>query len=236
MLKCENLTLSLYLVANKHTANSANRSDEEFLGIVREALQGGVDIVQLREKSLSSKDFYTLACKTKNLCDKYKIPLIINDRIDIALACGASGVHIGIKKDLPVKVARRILGKDKILGLSLNQISEIKELGEDLCCVDYLGVGAIWDTPTKVDSITIGTKGLANIALEVKKLATMQNLKKPPIVAIGGIYDTNIHELAGIDIAGVAVVRSIMDATNPTQAAQNLKSKVLEILQPSQAK
>lgn len=240
----------LYLVASKDTFG-ANRSEEEFLGIVREALAGenSVDILQLREKNLDAKDFYALACRVKSICDECGKMLIINDRIDIALACKASGVHIGVKKDLPVRVAREILGEDKILGLSLNQASEIESLGEDIFCADYLGVGAVWDTTTKADAITIGVDGLANI---IKKIATIKksasksatkstpktsiksaskstskNAKKLPIIAIGGIYEHNVCELAGLELAGVAVVRAIMDAKNPKLASQNLKEKIL---------
>ena len=200
----------LYLVASQNTFGR-KRSEEEFLGIVREALAGGenssVDMLQLREKALEAKDFYALACRVKCLCDEFGKTLIINDRIDIALACKAGGVHIGVKKDLPVRVAREILGKDKILGLSLNQISEIESLGEDIFCADYLGVGAVWDTTTKADAITIGIDGLANI---IKKIATIsksaskstsKNAKKIPIIAIGGIYEYNVCELAGLELA-----------------------------------
>ena len=231
----------LYLVASKDTFGG-KRSEEEFLGIVREALAGnkGVDMLQLREKALDAKDFYALACRAKSICDEFGKILIINDRIDIALACKASGVHIGVKKDLPVRVAREILGEDKILGLSLNQISEIESLGEDIFCADYLGVGAVWDTTTKADAITIGIDGLANIIAKIAAISksatkstlksTAKNVKKLPIIAIGGIYEHNVCELAGLELAGVAVVRAIMDAKNPKLASQNLKEKMLATL------
>lgn len=209
--------LSLYLVASRE-----ERSDEEFLGIVDEALQGGVGIVQLREKHLSSHEFYALACKLKALCDRHSTPLIINDRIDIALACGASGAHIGVKNDLPVQVARRILGEDKILGVSVNQLNEVDELAKDLISADYLGVGAIYPTQSKADALIIGIDGLASIIEQVAQKIS----KDLPIVAIGGINEANIHSLAGANIAGVAVISAIMNSPNPKQAAQNLKQSL----------
>ena len=209
--------LSLYLVASR-----GEKSDEEFLGIVDEALQGGVSIVQLREKQLSSHEFYTLACKLKALCDRHSTPLIINDRIDIALACGASGAHIGVKNDLPPQVARRILGEDKILGVSVNQLNEVDELAKDLLYADYLGVGAIYPTQSKADALIIGIDGLASIIEQVAQKIS----KDLPIVAIGGINEANIHSLAGTNIAGVAVVSAIMSSPNPKQSAQNLRQSL----------
>lgn len=216
--------LGLYLVASR-----GERSDEEFLGIVDEALQGGVDILQLRQKHLSSREFYTLACKLKALCDRHSTPLIINDRIDIALACDAHGVHIGVKNDLPAQVARRILGKDKILGVSVNQLKEVDELAKDLINADYLGVGAIYPTQSKLDALIIGIDGLASIIEQVAQKVS----KDLPIVAIGGINEANIRSLEGINIAGVAVVSAIMSSPNPKQSAQNLKQSLKRSLNKS---
>lgn len=206
--------LNLYLVASR-----GERSDEEFLGIVDEALQGGVNIVQLREKHLSSRQFYALSCKLKALCDRHSAPLIINDRIDIALACGASGAHIGAKNDLPIEVARRILGEDKILGVSINQPQQVDALAKDLLCADYLGVGAIYPTQSKADALTIGIDGLASITKQIAHKIS----KDLPIVAIGGINEANIRHLASTNIAGIAVISAIMNSPNPKQSAQNLK-------------
>ena len=217
----KNITQLLYLVASR-----GDRSDEEFLSIVDEALQGGVDILQLREKHLSSREFYALACKLKVLCDRHSTPLIINDRIDIALACGASGAHIGAKDDLPAQVARRILGEDKILGVSVNQLKQVDELAKDLSNADYLGVGAIYPTQSKADALTIGIDGLASITKSVAQKIS----KDLPIVAIGGINEANIHSLAGTHIAGVALVSAIMNSKNPKQSAQNLKQSLKKSL------
>lgn len=192
------------------------------MGIVGDALQGGVSVVQLRQKHLSSREFYALACKLKALCDRHSTPLIINDRIDIALACGASGVHIGVKNDLPAQVARRILGEDKILGVSVNQLNEVDELAKDLLYADYLGVGAIYPTQSKADALTIGIDGLASIIEQVAQKIS----KDLPIVAIGGINEANIHSLANTNIAGVAVISAIMNSPNPKQSAQNLKQSI----------
>ncbi|OHU81300.1 hypothetical protein BKN38_09385, partial [Helicobacter sp. CLO-3] len=154
------LNLSMYLVASR-----GERSDDEFLRALELALQGGVDIIQLREKRASSREFYALACKVKALADKYAKPLLINDRIDIALACGADGAHIGISDDLSPKVARKILGEDKILGLSLRRAEDLPSAQG----VDYLGVGAVFETGSKSDSVVIGTQGLREVVSAVER-------------------------------------------------------------------
>jgi len=201
--------LTLYLVATR-----GKRSDEEFLEVLREALSGGVTILQLREKTLSSKEFYNLACKVKGLCDEFNVAFIVNDRIDIALASNASGVHIGRTNDLPLSVARKILGEDKILGISTNQLYEL----DDIKGADYIGVGALFPTPTKENARVIGISGLEQIT----------NKTTLPIVAIGGINSDIIPKLKDINISGVAVVRAILEAKNPKQAARELKEAFLK--------
>lgn len=196
-------SLRLYLVASKQ-----NKSLDSFLNILEKALQGGVDAIQLREKSLESRDFYTLALKVGILCKKYNKPFIINDRLDIALAVDADGLHIG-QQDLPLAVARRLLGKDKILGLSINCKKDLQDLSQ----ADYLGVGAVFATPTKKDSQAIGMQGLKDIL----------NATSLGVVAIGGINAQNISDFSKLNLAGVAVVRAIMDAKNPQNAARDLK-------------
>ncbi len=202
------LSLGLYLVASR-----GQRSDDEFLEIIAQALQGGVDILQLREKTLSSKEFYTLACKLKEVCAQFDVPFLINDRLDIALACGADGVHIGSKDDLPLHIVREILGEDKIIGLSVNTLAESKHTNG----ADYLGVGAVFATPSKSDSVLIGIDGLQAICENVAL----------PVVAIGGINEQNLDNLAHIGIAGVAVIRAIMDSACPKEATKDLKAKFL---------
>ncbi|MBZ7961311.1 MULTISPECIES: thiamine phosphate synthase [Campylobacter] len=197
-----NLDLKLYLVSNR-----GKRSDETFLNILEDAIKGGVDIIQLREKELNSREFYELGKKVQKLCRIYKIPFLINDRIDIALALNADGVHLG-QDDLDIKIARDLLGEEKIIGLSLKTLKQL----DFIKSADYLGCGAIKATPTKESSL---------ISLEILK----QICKKSsiPVVAIGGIDQEMISELKGIDLAGIAVVRAIMDANDPYLSAKKLK-------------
>lgn len=193
----------IYLVASKE-----QKSEDKFLNIIKEALKAGVNIVQLREKELNTLEFYNLALKVKRLCDEFKIPFLINDRIDIALAVDASGVHIG-QKDLPLKIARQILGDEKLIGLTINHKSELVNLQK----ADYIGVGAVFPTPSKKECMVLGIDGLKEIV----------NLSPLPVVAIGGIDHTNISLFKGITIDGVAVIRAIMDAKDPSKSVFNLK-------------
>ncbi|MBK1972141.1 thiamine phosphate synthase [Campylobacter sp. 2018MI35] len=196
------IDFSLYLVASKQ-----DKSDEAFLNILEQAIKGGASIIQLREKELSARKFFELGFKVKKLCDTYCIPLIINDRLDIALALNASGVHLG-QEDLDIKIARKILGKDKIIGLSLQKIEQLKNIKE----ADYLGCGAINLTPTKKSEI---------LSLDIlKQIIALSNL---PVVAIGGINEINILNLKGLKLSGIAVVRAIMCAKDPFLASKNLK-------------
>lgn len=199
------LDLSLYLVASK----AQNQSDEAFLNIIKEAIKGGVSIVQLREKTMPSRDFYELALKLKELCGEFQIPFIINDRIDIALATNASGVHLG-QEDLPVSVARKFLGEKKIIGLSVKRLSQLDNING----ADYLGCGAICATPTKKESEILSLEHLAKIT----------SLSPLPVVAIGGIDEEVAQRLKGLNLAGIAVVRAIMNSKNPYQTALNLKA------------
>lgn len=193
----------IYLVASKE-----QKSEDKFLNIIKESLKAGVNIVQLREKELNTLEFYNLALKVKRLCDEFKIPFLINDRIDIALAVDASGVHIG-QKDLPLKIARQILGDEKLIGLTINHKSELVNLQK----ADYIGVGAVFSTPSKKECMVLGIDGLKEIV----------NLSPLPVVAIGGIDHTNISLLKGIAINGVAVIRAIMDAKDPSKNVFELK-------------
>ncbi|MBF7046103.1 thiamine phosphate synthase [Campylobacter volucris] len=193
----------IYLVASKE-----QKSEDKFLNIIKEALKAGVNIVQLREKELNTLEFYNLALKVKRLCDEFKVPFLINDRIDIALAVDASGVHIG-QKDLPLKIARQILGDEKLIGLTINHKSELVNLQK----ADYIGVGAVFPTPSKKECMVLGIDGLKEIV----------NLSPLPVVAIGGIDHANISLLKGIAIDGVAVIRAIMDAKDPSKSVFNLK-------------
>lgn len=203
------LDLSLYLVASR-----GKKSDELFLNTLEEAIKGGVSIIQLREKELNSREFYKLGLKVQKLCKEYQIPFFINDRIDIALALDADGVHLG-QEDLEVYLARKILGKEKIIGLSLKNLEQLKNIEG----VDYLGCGAIKVTPTKESSV---------ISLETLS----QICEKSPVgvVAIGGIDKELIKKLKGIKISGIAVVRAIMDAQDAYLAAKELRQEMNENL------
>lgn len=198
-----NLDLSLYLVTNN------SEDEEKFLNIVEESLKGGVSVVQLREKKAETLDFYNLALKVKEITQKYNVPLIINDRIDIALAIDADGVHVG-QSDMPAKTARSMIGEDKILGVSAANINEAKKAQRD--SADYIGVGAVYPTNTKDDATSVPKKELKEIVKSVDI----------PVVAIGGITQENAHELNDCEIDGLSVVSAIMEAENPKIASENL--------------
>lgn len=198
-----NLDLSLYLVTNN------SEDEEKFLNIIEESLKGGVSVVQLREKKAETLDLYNLALKVKEITQKYNVPLIINDRIDIALAIGADGVHVG-QSDMPAKTARSMIGEDKILGVSAANIKEAKKAQRD--SADYIGVGAVYPTNTKDDATSVPKKELKEIVKSVDI----------PVVAIGGITQENAHELNDCRIDGLSVVSAIMEAKNPKIASKNL--------------
>lgn len=198
-----NLDLSLYLVTNN------SEDEEKFLNIIEESLKGGVSVVQLREKKAETLDFYNLALKVKEITQKYNVPLIINDRIDIALAIDADGVHVG-QSDMPAKTARSMIGEDKILGVSAANIKEAKKAQRD--SADYIGVGAVYPTNTKDDATSVPKKELKEIVKSVDI----------PVVAIGGITQENAHELNDCVIDGLSVVSAIMEAKNPKIASKNL--------------
>ena len=198
-----NLDLSLYLVTNN------SEDEEKFLNIIEESLKGGVSVVQLREKKAETLDLYNLALKVKEITQKYNVPLIINDRIDIALAIDADGVHVG-QSDMPAKTARSMIGEDKILGVSVANIKEAKKAQRD--SADYIGVGAVYPTNTKDDATSVPKK-------ELKEIVESVDI---PVVAIGGITQENAHELNACGIDGLSVVSAIMEAKNPKIASKNL--------------
>lgn len=205
------MTKQLYLVTARY-----DEPESEFLNKIEAACANGVTVVQLREKNLSTRDYYELALKVKQITDKYDLPLIIDDRIDICLAVDARGAHIG-DDELPVKVARKLLGKDKILGVSAKTVTRATEAAAD--GADYLGTGAIFPTQTKVVTKQTSIDTLKAITAAV-------NI---PVVAIGGITEERIDVFKGTGIVGVAIVSEIMKATNIAQKVQRLK-KALETL------
>ena len=164
---------------------------------VREALEGGVTLVQYRAKTASSAEMYDEALQLKALCDSFNVPLIINDRLDIAMAVGAAGVHLG-QDDLPCAAARRILGEDYIIGVSAHNPAEAR--AALLCGADYLGCGAVFGTATKADVKKLGTDGLAAIC----------KAKGLPVVGIGGVTADNYREVRAAGADGAAIVSGIL--------------------------
>jgi thiamine-phosphate pyrophosphorylase len=179
--------------------------------VVKEAVAGGVTMVQLREKHRDIRYFIEVALAVKSILKGSGVPLIINDRVDVALAIDADGVHLG-QSDMPADLARRLLGKDKLLGLSIENEQQLIE-AESLP-VDYLGLSAIFATPTKTNiKKEWGIEGLANAVAQ----------SSFPIVAIGGIDVTNFKAVIATDVAGVALVSAICDAKSPQNAARRFK-------------
>ena len=202
---------SLYFITD-----STNYSEEEFLSRVEQALRGGVTLLQLREKSKSTREYLELAEKVHELTKRYGVPLVIDDRVDVALAIDAEGVHVGAG-DLPVAIARKLMGDDKIVGATAKTVPWAMEAWEQ--GADYLGVGAIYPTTTKVKTVLTSTDTLRDICAAVPI----------PVNAIGGLNRDNIDILAGIPIAGICVVSAIMKADDPEKAATELKARAQEL-------
>ena len=196
--------------------DSTGFDETEFLHRVEEALAGGATILQLREKNKSTMKYIELAEEVHALTKKYNVPLIIDDRIDVALAVGAEGVHLG-KEDMPIATARKILGDDFIIGATAKTVPWALEAYED--GADYLGVGAIYPTTTKVKTVLTSIETLADICKAVPI----------PVNAIGGLNKNNIGVLAGIPIAGICVVSAIMKAESPKTEANILLNIAKEL-------
>ena len=204
--------LRLYLVTNRY-----QDSVESFLKKVETACRSGVTIVQLREKNLTTNQYYQLAKEVKEITDAYQVPLIIDDRLDVCLAVDAAGLHIG-DDELPVSVARQVLGPDKILGVTAKTVKRALEAEEG--GADYLGTGAIFPTTTKEN---------APITL-ISTLKTICQRVAIPVVAIGGLTSENIGQLIGTGIAGVAVVRDLMQAEDIEAKTQAFLTKLDDII------
>ena len=186
--------------------------EAEFLLRIEQALQGGVTLLQLREKEKSTREYLELAEKVHVLARRYDVPLIIDDRVDVALAIEAEGVHVGAS-DMPVARARKLMGRNKIVGATAKTVPWAKEAFEQ--GADYLGVGAIFPTTTKVKTVFTSTETLRDICHAVPI----------PVNAIGGLNKNNLGVLAGIPIAGICVVSAIMKAEDPRKAAEELKAR-----------
>ena len=204
--------LKLYLVTNRY-----QDSLESFLEKVETACRSGVTIIQLREKNLTTNQYYQLAKQVKEITDAYQVPLIIDDRLDICLAVDAAGLHIG-DDELPVSVARKVLGPEKILGVTAKTVK--RALEAETSGADYLGTGAIFPTTTKEN---------APITL-ISTLKTICQTVAIPVVAIGGLTSENIDQLAATGIAGVAVVRDLMQAEDIEAKTQAFLTKLDDMI------
>ena len=204
--------LKLYLVTNRY-----QDSLENFLEKVETACRSGVTIVQLREKNFTTNQYYHLAKQVKEITDAYQVPLIIDDRLDVCLAIDAAGLHIG-DDELPVSVARKVLGPEKILGVTAKTVK--RALEAETSGADYLGTGAIFPTTTKENApITL----ISTLKIICQTVAI-------PVVAIGGLTSENIDQLIGTGIVGVAVVRDLMQAEDIEAKTQAFLTKLNDIV------
>lgn len=201
--------LSLYLVTDRRLCAGKRLTD-----IVEQAVKGGVTMVQLREKDCPAGEFYGIAVELMEILKPGNVPLIINDRLDIALACNAHGLHIG-QSDIPYNVARGILGYDKIIGLSVENEADAIEANK--LDVDYIGISPVFTTPTKIDTAT---------ALGIAGTGKISRLSIHPCVGIGGINNANAADIIAAGADGIAVVSAIISAENPESAAKELKLTV----------
>ena len=190
---------------------------EEFIKKIGEALSGGITCLQLREKNIFDEDFLKEAIEVKKMCRKHNVPLIINDNVKIALECGADGVHIG-HNDMSIKQARKILGDDFIIGVSAHNVGEALEAEKN--GADYLGTGAAFGSKTKKDANAISHQTIADICKAVKI----------PVVAIGGIEKTNVLELKGTGIDGIAVISAVFRSESTVNECKELLSLLNEVL------
>ena len=197
--------------------DSTDFSDEEFLYRIEEALKGGATLIQLREKDKTTREYIALAEKVHTLTQKYNIPLIIDDRIDVAMAIEAEGVHLG-QSDMPISTARKILGNNVIIGATAKTVPQALEAYDQ--GADYLGVGAMYPTTTKVKTVLTSTDTLKDICTAVPI----------PVNAIGGLNKTNTDILKGIDIAGFCVVSAIMKADVPKAETEILLNIAKELV------
>lgn len=196
--------------------DSTGFSREEFLRRVEAACRGGVTMLQLREKEGTTRDYMTLAEKVHAITSRYRIPLIIDDRVDVALAVQAEGVHVG-QADMPVSMARQLMGSEAIIGATAKTVEQAGEAAAQ--GADYLGVGAIYPTTTKVKTVLTSVETLSAIVKAVEI----------PVNAIGGLNRDNLHVLRGTGIAGICAVSAIMKAECPETAARELKAAFLQL-------
>lgn len=210
---CNKKQMLLYAITDRSWLNG-----ETLYSQVEKALKGGATFLQLREKTVSDEEIVKQAKELKPLCEKYNVPLIINDSVEIALKTGADGVHVG-QSDMEVRQAREKLGPDKIIGVSAHNVEEALEAERN--GADYLGVGAVFVTDTKGDAKAIDHQIVRDIC----------NAVNIPVVAIGGISETNVMQLKGTGINGVAVISALFAKEDITKATSDLKEMVEQIVQ-----
>lgn len=206
------LDLKLYLVTD-----STYHTEESFLWTIEESIKGGVSIVQIREKKKNDDEYAILAKKVKNITDKYSVPLIVDDNVEVAKRVDSAGVHLG-QSDMSVKEARKILGDKKIIGATAKTLEQAEKAY--LEGADYLGTGAIFPTTTKVKTV-------------ITKISTLKDICDKvdiPVVAIGGLNEENTNVLKGVDIAGICVVSAIMKSKNPKESAKRLIKSIENIV------
>ncbi|KRK48544.1 thiamine-phosphate diphosphorylase [Secundilactobacillus kimchicus JCM 15530] len=200
----------LYLVTDR-----TGLTTPEFLDRIQAACAAGVDIVQLREKDLLGREYFELAQQVKRITDQFQIPLIIDDRIDVAQAVDAAGVHIG-QADLSVAVARQLMGAEKLVGATTKTVTQALEAAK--AGADYVGVGAIFETTTHVKTVRTS----------VATLAAIKDQLNIPVYALGGLTADNVAAVTPAHVDGVAVVSAIMKATDVTTATRVLRQAVLQ--------
>ncbi len=199
----------LYLVTDRGLCGG--QSLEE---VIKMAVKGGASFVQLREKEISTRSFVEEAVRIRKLLEPYKVPLIINDRVDVAMACGAEGVHIG-QEDMPYEIVRKLMGQKTIIGLSVETWEDV--VASQKLDVSYIGVSPVFATPTKTD-----TKGVWGL----EGLVRIKAFSRHPLVAIGGINESNVREVIKAGADCVAVVSAICASSNPEAAARKINEKI----------
>jgi len=212
-MKCDKKDLLLYAVTDRHWLNGRTLYE-----VVKESLDGGVTFVQLREKTLDEGAFLEEAKELQKLCREYKVPFVINDNVDIAIAMDADGVHVG-QSDMEAGDVRAKLGPDKIIGVSAGNVEEA--ILAEKRGADYLGVGAVFPTGSKDDAIDVPHETLKAICDAVSI----------PVIAIGGISQQNVGELAGSGICGIAVISAIYAQKDIKKASEDLKAATLKMVE-----
>lgn len=203
-MKCNKNMMLLYAVTNSKLV-----SNQPLIKQVEAALKGGITCLQLREKDLDEATFLAKAIEMKALCDRYGVPFIINDNVNVAIKSRATGVHVG-QSDMPVEEVRKLVGDNMIIGVSAHNVEEAKKA--EIGGADYLGVGAIYETTTKPDATYV----------PVEELKRICNSVKIPVVAIGGLDKNTIPKLSGTGVDGVAMVSPIFTADNIEQECRKL--------------